>query len=73
MKLKLKVKELALKKGIENANQLRAELNLFHKHAYDLWEGRPKSLLLETIEKLCEFFACSPNELLGYRERKKKI
>lgn len=72
MKLTLRVKELAERMGIENANQFRGLVGLHYKHAYDLWNGVPKSLSIETIENLCTFFKCSPNELLGYQETKKK-
>ena len=71
-KLKMRVKELSLARGIENANQLSDQVGLFSKQAYDLWEGKTKLIAFDTIEVLCDFFGVSPNELLGYKLPRKK-
>jgi excisionase family DNA binding protein len=66
MKLKIKIAELAGQHGFKNAYALQNALKCSPTMASRLWKGNFAQIGIETIEKLCELFKCSPNDLFGY-------
>ena len=66
MKAKIRIAELATKHGLKHAFDLQKALNISPTMASRLWKGNFKQIGVETIEKLCELFDCSPNDLFGY-------
>jgi excisionase family DNA binding protein len=66
MKVKIKIAELAGQHNFKNAYALQNALNISPTMASRLWSGEFKQIGIETIEKLCELFKCSPNDLFGY-------
>lgn len=66
MKIKIKIAEVAGKRGLKSAYALQKALDCSPTMASRLWKGNFKLIGIETIEKLCELFKCSPNEFLEY-------
>ncbi len=66
MKLKIKIAELAGQHGFKNAYALQNALKCSPTMASRLWKGNFAQIGIETIEKLCELFKCSPNDLFGF-------
>jgi DNA-binding Xre family transcriptional regulator len=66
MKVKIKIAELAGQHGFKNAYALQNALKCSPTMAARLWSGEFKQIGIETIEKLCELFKCSPNDLFGF-------
>ncbi len=66
MKTKIKIAEIAVQHGFKNAYALQNALKCSPTMAARLWSGEFKQIGIETIEKLCELFQCSPNDLFGY-------
>jgi len=70
--MKLRIRELALSRGIKNAYQLQVRVGLTPTNASKLFNDRTKLLSLPTIEKLCRGLECEPNELFSATSRVKK-
>lgn len=68
MKIRIAIKEVAEKIGIENPTQLTEKTGLNYATCYNLWENRVKRIDLKTLEKLCKTLNVSPNDLLGYED-----
>jgi excisionase family DNA binding protein len=66
MKVKIRIAELAGQHGFKNAYALQNALKCSPTMASRLWKGNFAQIGIETIEKLCELFKCSPNDLFGY-------
>lgn len=60
------VKDMAERRGIENASQLAREAKLHPVVAYRLWSGEFQRLDVETLDRLCAVFKCQPNQLLRH-------
>lgn len=60
--MKLCIKNLADQNGYTKI-RLAKELNMSRQYAYSLYDGSVKSIKIENIEKLCEIFHCTPNDL----------
>lgn len=60
--MKLCIKNLAEQNGYTKV-RLSRELNTSRQYIYSLYDGSVKSIKIETIEKLCEIFDCTPNDL----------
>lgn len=62
----LKARELAEKRGIENAFALARGTGLGYAVCYRIWHGNTTALALETIAKLCDTLKVKPSQLLEY-------
>lgn len=60
--MKLCIKNLADQNGYTKI-KLAKELNMSRQYIYSLYDGSVKSIKIENIEKLCEIFHCTPNDL----------
>jgi DNA-binding Xre family transcriptional regulator len=70
--IEFRIRELAHKKGIENAHQLQKAMDIPAPAAYRLWtEGRTK-IEFQTLDRLCEFFQCQPGDLLAYSKKPRR-
>lgn len=64
--LRLVVKELAEREGIENPNSLAVATGLPYETCRRVWRGEPKLIGLETIERLCDILHVRPGQLFDY-------
>lgn len=64
--MKSQIKDLALKRGIENASQFKKAVGLNLNVAYGLWAGEFEYVTMTTLSKLCRYFRCQPGRLLRY-------
>lgn len=60
--MKLCIKNLADQNGYTKI-RLAKELDMSRQYIYSLYDGSVKSIKIENIEKLCEIFHCTPNDL----------
>lgn len=68
---RLRVEEIAKKRGIPNAHQLQLKLKISPSKASRLWAGNPDKIGMDTIEQLCFVLKCSPNDLIAPESRRK--
>ncbi len=66
MKAKIRIAELAGQRGFKNAYALQNALKCSPTMASRLWSGEFKQIGIETMDKLCDLFKCSYNDLFGY-------
>ena len=64
--MKLRVKEIAEKLGINNAAQLRKLTGLGMGSCYQLWEGSAKMVSIQTLNILCNKLNVHPALLFEY-------
>jgi len=64
--LRLVVKELAEREGIENPNALAVATGLPYETCRRIWRGEPRLIGLDTIERLCDFLRVRPGQLFDY-------
>jgi DNA-binding Xre family transcriptional regulator len=60
------VRELAEKRGIQNANQLKDRMNVSPTLAARLWRGDFDKLGMNTLDNLCRTLKTTPCKLLTY-------
>lgn len=66
--MKLCIKNLVEQNGFTKVG-LAKKLDVSRQYIYSLYDGTVKSVKIETIEKLCEIFHCTPNDLfIGLEE-----
>lgn len=66
--MKLCIKNLVEQNGFTKVG-LAKKLDVSRQYIYSLYDGTVKSIKIETIEKLCEIFHCTPNDLfIGLEE-----
>lgn len=63
MTTRLRVKELVDAKNAGNILEFALGIQIGYNTAYKLYKGRTVSIHLETVEKLCTYFGCTPNDL----------
>lgn len=61
------VSEVARKRGLATAYQLRKALGVSPTVAARLWRGDFAMLGVDTLDKLCHVLKCQPGSLLKYR------
>jgi excisionase family DNA binding protein len=64
--MKIKIAELAGKHGLKSAYALQKALNISPTMASRLWKGEFDKIGINTLEKLCDYFYCQPNDFLEY-------
>ncbi len=66
--IKSNVREIAERRGIANANQLKDALGVSPTLAARLWRGDFDKLGMNTLDKLCRVLRATPGKLLAYEE-----
>ena len=64
--IKLAVKEIATREGIENPNALSVATGLPYETCRRVWQGQPTMVGLNTIERLCDVLRVRPGQLFDY-------
>lgn len=64
--LRMTVKELAEREGIENPNMLSEATGLPYETCRRLWGETPSKIGLATIEALCDVLRVRPGQLFDY-------
>jgi Cro/C1-type HTH DNA-binding domain len=64
--IKVKVREIAEKFNITTAYQLQVFADFYPDKAAYLWKGDVKRADLSTLNKLCNLFKCTPNDILEF-------
>jgi len=64
--IKKTIREMAEKRGITTAYQLRISLDVSPTAATKLWKGEFEMIGLSTLDKLCRVLRCQPDKLLRY-------
>lgn len=67
---RLRVQEIAKKRGLENAHQLQLHLGITPAKASRLWNGTMDKIGLDTIEHVCLSLDCSPSDLFVPKSKK---
>ncbi len=70
--IKVRIKEMAIKKDFTTAYKLQKAMNLQPAHAYKLFSNNIKMIGLDTLDKLCEILDCSPSDLLVHSSSRVK-
>ncbi len=60
------VREMAEKRGMTTAYQLRQALGVAPNLAAKLWKGEFEMIGLGTLDKLCRVLKCQPDKLFRY-------
>jgi excisionase family DNA binding protein len=61
--LKIKIAATAKKKGLKSAYALGKALSISPSVAARLWKGKFEKIGINTIEALCDYLECQPNDL----------
>lgn len=64
--IKSYIQDIAIKRGIENANQLKDALECSPTVAARLWRGDFKKLGMDTLDRLCDLLSCDVGALLRH-------
>ena len=64
--IRLKVKEVALQKGIDNPFVLSQKTGMNYAVAYRLWHGEQRRIDLGTLERLCDALKVKPGQFFEY-------
>lgn len=64
--LRLKIRHLAESKGISSALALSQRTGIAYGSCHALWNGEPKFIALETLERLCKGLKVRPGQLFEY-------
>ena len=64
----LRVKELAEKRGITSAYQLKEAVGINSTAALNIWKGNTNRITFEMMAKLCDYFGVKPGSLFTYTE-----
>jgi DNA-binding Xre family transcriptional regulator len=67
--IKIKIADIAKKNGFNNAYGLQNALKCSPTMASRLWKGEFEQIGIETIDRLCELFKCSPSDLLVFQSK----
>jgi DNA-binding Xre family transcriptional regulator len=61
--VRLRIRDLAIPAGIENAHQLAKKTGMPYETCRLLWSENTRRISLDTIEILCETFGVVPGQL----------
>ncbi len=64
--IEIKIAEKARSQGLDTAFSLQKALNISPTIAARLWKGKFNKIGVGTMDKLCTFFKCQPNELFFF-------
>ncbi len=64
--IEIRIAEKAKSRGLETAFSLQKALNISPTIASRLWKGDFKKIGVGTMDKLCTFFKCQPNDLFFF-------
>jgi DNA-binding Xre family transcriptional regulator len=64
--IRMTVKDIAEREGIENPNALSEATGLPYETCRRLWQGTPSKIGLNTIERLCDVLRVRPGQLFDY-------
>jgi DNA-binding Xre family transcriptional regulator len=64
--IEIKIAEKAKSRGLETAFSLQKALNISPTIASRLWKGNFNKIGVGTMDKLCTFFKCQPNDLFFF-------
>ncbi|MBA3470163.1 MAG: helix-turn-helix domain-containing protein [Herpetosiphonaceae bacterium] len=64
MRLRFKIKEIALEKGIKNAPELSREAKIGQATAYDLWENKRSDANYSTLWIIGQVLGVTPDALV---------
>ena len=64
--IRLVVKEIAQREGIENPNVLSQMTGLPYETCRRLWQEKATMISLNTIERLCDVLRVRPSQLFDY-------
>jgi DNA-binding Xre family transcriptional regulator len=67
--VKLRVREIAEKKGIRNPRVLSQKSGVAYATCYGLWYGQRTLIGLGVIDKLCKALGVTPGRLFDYDPR----
>ena len=70
--IKIKIADIAQRKGLTNAYALQKALGISPTMASRLWKGTFKQIATETIDRLCNLLDCEPSDLIVYSSDKPK-
>ncbi len=62
--VKLRIQEMAIKRGITTAYQLQKAMDVHPGMAARLWKEETEMIALKTIDSLCEVLDCEPGDLI---------
>jgi excisionase family DNA binding protein len=71
--IKIHIAEIAKRNGLNNAYALQKALKCSPTMASRLWKGVFKQIGIETVDSLCELFACFPSDLILFTSKSVKI
>jgi DNA-binding Xre family transcriptional regulator/predicted DNA-binding transcriptional regulator AlpA len=67
--INIKIAEIAKINGLNNAYALQKALKCSPTMASRLWKGEFKQIGIETVDSLCELFACFPSDLIVFTSK----
>ena len=62
--VELKIREVAEGKGISNPFTLSQATGLAYATCHNIWNGQPRMIGLDTLDRLCEALDCELGDLL---------
>ncbi|MGH9763616.1 MAG: helix-turn-helix domain-containing protein [Blastocatellia bacterium] len=64
--IRLRVKEVAQREGIENAHDLAKRTGIPLHSMYRIWDGNARMIGLKTLDRLCAALSVKPSQLLEH-------
>lgn len=64
--IKIKLQEIAQKRGIDTGYKLQKETGFTEAMAYRLWKENWSQADLKTLNTLCNVLECTPNDILVF-------
>lgn len=64
--IKIQIREIAKKRGIKTAYQLRMALGVSPTLAARLWKEEFSQIGLNTLDRLCRVLKCQPDKIFKY-------
>lgn len=68
--IKIYIQQIAEKRGIKNANQLKDALAISPTAASRLWKGNFTQIGIVTLDRLCEVLDCKVSDLFEFLPNK---
>jgi DNA-binding Xre family transcriptional regulator len=72
MKLRIRIREVALSRGIKTAYKLQIKAKIAPSSAARLFRNNVTQMSISTLEKLCLALSCSPGDLIVRSDGKVK-